>query len=60
MAFAVASVGAAIVGYLSGFIAAFWLAGALAALAAINLIILFATKHHSERKHSEERFRASG
>ena len=58
MAFGVAAVGAAIVGYLSGFIVAFWLAGVLAALTAINLMILFATKHHNERRHSEERFKA--
>lgn len=59
MAFVVAGVGAVIVGYLSGFVVAFWLAGALAALAAINLIIVFTTRHHDERKHNEERFRST-
>jgi hypothetical protein len=59
MAFVVAAVGAVTVGYLFAFIVAFWLAGALAALAAINLIIVYTTTHPDERKHSEERLKST-
>lgn len=58
MAFGVAALGAAMVGYITGFVAATWLAAALAAATIINLT-LFAIKHNNLRKHSEESYRTT-
>ena len=59
MAFGVAALGAALIGSITGFVAAILLAGVLAGLAAINLFILIATKHDNERRRDEERSRAT-
>jgi hypothetical protein len=59
MAFGVAALGAALIGFITGFVAATLLAGVLAALAAINLMVLLTAKHDNERKRGEERSRAT-